>query len=116
MEMLSIVSSLGSIPLLILLLALLIIQVKEHKKQHLETSQKMEDIQKSFSTSLQKIVSEFNSSMVKLEARIVYIEQNYAEKSYVQEAVSGWRTEIQELGRRIDGYNKRIDRVMEIKT
>lgn len=80
MEFISVVNSLGSLPLFVLIVVIFILLLKEVKKDNEITR-----------TALQK-----------MEERIRIIEQDYAEKSYVQEINSNWRTEIRRIDEKLD--------------
>lgn len=130
MEFLSTVNSLGTVPLLVLITAIFILLVREVKKDgdHLRSS--LEAHRKEVDRALaeykagverqveaqNKAIAEYkvsvdrhievqNKQLEKLEERLRLVETEYAEKTYVQEINSGWRTEI----RRIDD---KLDRVL----
>lgn len=112
-EFLGMVASYGSFPLLVLLLVIIIIALKDHMKKHDEVDATLRTIQENIDNRFDAMSEQNDKTMGKLETRILYIEQNYAEKAYVQESVSGWRTEIRDLRRCIEDNNKRTDRIME---
>lgn len=115
LEFLGIVSSYGAVPLLVVLLVIIIIAMKDHSKKHDEMEASIGDLKASLEKRMAEQSTQADKAIGNLDKRILYMEQNYAEKSYVQETVSGWRMEIKDLGNRIDNYNRRIDRIMEVR-
>ncbi|MGP1418343.1 MAG: hypothetical protein ACTTJZ_00835 [Sphaerochaetaceae bacterium] len=115
LEFLGIVSSYGAVPLLVVLLVIIIIAMKDHSKKHDEMEASIGDLKASLEKRMAEQSAQADKAIGNLDKRILYMEQNYAEKSYVQETVSGWRMEIKDLGNRIDNYNRRIDRIMEVR-
>lgn len=112
MEFLSSVNSLGTIPLLILIIVIFILLFREIKGENRRLSKAFDD----HKAALDKVFGDYkedvdrqiksqNLIIEKMEARLRTVETDYAEKTYVQEAMSGWRTEI----RRIDD---KLDRVL----
>lgn len=112
-EFLGLVANYGSFPLLVLLFVIIIIALKDHKKKHAQVDEALRDIRQNIDDRFKEVSQQNDRTLGKLETRILYIEQNYAEKAYVQESVSGWRTEIRDLRRYIEDNNKRTDRIME---
>lgn len=109
MEFLSSVNSLGTVPLLILIVVIFILLFREVKKDNERTSArleaheaKMDKQMKEHRESVDKQISMQNRTVEKMEERLRAVEQDYATKTYVQEVVSGWREEIRRLNDKLD--------------
>lgn len=120
MEFTSVVNNLGSLPLLILIIVIFILLLKEVKKDNERTRSALQQYKahsdealkeykasidkqiKEHSTSTEKLLSNQNAALQKMEERIRIIEQDYADKAYVQEINSNWRTEIRRLDEKLD--------------
>lgn len=120
MEFTSVVNSLGSLPLLILIIVIFILLLKEVKKDNERTRTALQQYKqhsdeslkeykasidkqiKEHSTSTEKLLSNQNAALQKMEERIRIIEQDYADRAYVQEINSNWRTEIRRLDEKLD--------------
>lgn len=120
MEFTSVVNSLGSLPLLILIVVIFILLLKEVKKDNERTRTALQQYKqhsdeslkeykasidkqiKEHSASTEKLLSNQNAALQKMEERIRIIEQDYADRAYVQEINSNWRTEIRRLDEKLD--------------
>lgn len=123
MDFLSSVNSLGTVPMLVLITVIFILLVREVKKENENLSRSFDrhrqDVDKAleeyraaaervanvqnqaiaeYKVSTNKQIASQNTAIRKMEERLVAVEKDYAERTYVQEIVSGWRNEI----RRID--------------
>lgn len=123
MDFLSSVNSLGTVPMLVLITVIFILLVREVKKENENLSRSFDrhrqDVDKAleeyraaaervanvqneaiaeYKVSTNKQIASQNTAIRKMEERLVTVEKDYAERTYVQEIVSGWRNEI----RRID--------------
>ena len=123
MDFLSSVNSLGTVPMLVLITVIFILLVREVKKVNENLSRSFDwhrqDVDKAleeyraaaervanvqnqaiaeYKVSTNKQIASQNTAIRKMEERLVAVEKDYAERTYVQEIVSGWRNEI----RRID--------------
>lgn len=130
MDFLSSINSLGTVPLLVLITVIFILLVREVKRENENLShsfdrhrqdvdkalaeykagtERIADVQNKaiaeYKLSTDRQIASQNTALRKMEERLTAIEKDYAEKTYVQEAMSGWRTEI----RRIDD---KLDRVL----
>lgn len=123
MDFLSSVNSLGTVPMLVLITVIFILLVREVKKENEDLSRSFDrhrqDVDKAleeyragcervanvqnqaiaeYKVSTNKQIASQDAAIRKMEERLVRVEKDYAERTYVQEIVSGWRSEI----RRID--------------
>ena len=123
MDFLSSVNSLGTVPMLVLITVIFILLVREVKKENENLARSFDrhrqDVDKAldeyraaaervanvqneaiaeYKVSTNKQIASQNTAIRKMEERLVAVEKDYAERTYVQEIVSGWRNEI----RRID--------------
>ena len=123
MDFLSSVNSLGTVPMLVLITVIFILLVREVKKENENLSRSFDrhrqDVDKAleeyraaaervanvqneaiaeYKVSTNKQIASQNTAIRKMEERLVAVEKDYAERTYVQEIVSGWRNGI----RRID--------------
>lgn len=130
MDFLGTINALGTVPLLVLITVIFILLVREVKKDGDHLRSALEAHRKEVDRALaeykagverqveaqNKAIAEYkvsvdrhievqNKQLEKLEERLRLVETEYAEKTYVQEINSGWRTEI----RRIDD---KLDRVL----
>ncbi len=109
MEFLSTVNSLGIIPLLILMLVIFILLFKDIRKDNERMAQELKDHEEKISSSIkeykattEKQIAAQNAALEKMENRIRAVEMDYAEKTYVQEVNSSWRTEMRRIEDKID--------------
>ncbi len=123
MDFLSSVNSLGTVPMLVLITVIFILLVREVKRENENLSRSFDrhrqDVDKAleeyraaaervanvqnqaiaeYKVSTNKQIASQDAAIRKMEERLVAVEKDYAERTYVQEIVSGWRNEI----RRID--------------
>lgn len=122
MDFLSSVNSLGTVPMLVLITVIFILLVREVKKENEDLSRSFDrhrqDVDKAleeyragcervadaqnkaiaeYKLSTDRQIASQNSAIRKMEERLAAVEKNYAERTYVQEVVSGWRSEIRRL-------------------
>lgn len=109
MEFLGIIGRFGIAPLVTLLLIILIMIFKEIKKETGNIKGSILSLRASFEKEIEALEKRQNESEVKqdkiidsLERRIREIEASKTDIAYVQEAVSGWRSEIGKISDRID--------------
>lgn len=127
MDFLSTVNSLGTVPLLVLITAIFILLVREVKKDGDHLRSALESHRKEVDRALaeykagverqveaqNKAIAEYkvsvdrhieiqNKQLEKIEARLRMVETDYAEKTYVQDAMSGWRQEIRRIDDKLD--------------
>ncbi len=112
MEFLSSINSFGTVPLLILIVVIFILLFKEVKKENQALSRSFDKHKeyvdaaiKEYKETTDRQIEVQNKQLEKMEERLRSVETDYAEKTYIQEQMSGWRTEI----RRID---EKLDRVL----
>ena len=105
MEFLSSINSLGTVPLLILILVIFILLFKEVKKENQALSRSFDKHKEYVDAAIKEYKETTDKQIEKMEERLRSVETEYAEKTYIQEQMSGWRTEI----RRID---EKLDRVL----
>lgn len=117
MEFMSLINQFGTVPALILLVVLFYLLLKDTKKDLGGLSQGISSIKEDVRKQLEAADArneERNKKqdevIEKLNKRITYMEQNYADKSYVQESFGGWRSEIRDLGKRIDHFIMELSR------
>lgn len=122
MEFLSVFNSIGTPALILLVLVILFFMIKEIKRDNRELNSKFNEQQAAVSKSIagykeemrrqieelrnqQEIRNDKQDDLIKeLNNRINEVEKDYAKKIDIQEAVGGWRTEISNLGARIDSW------------
>ena len=122
MDFLSSVNSLGTVPMLVLITVIFILLVREVKRENEDLSRSFDrhrqDVDKAleeyragcervadaqnkaiaeYKLSTDRQIASQNSAIRKMEERLAAVEKNYAERTYVQEVVSGWRSEIRRL-------------------
>lgn len=109
MEFMSIINSFGSIPLLVLLIVIFILLLREVKKDNRDTRNSLDGFRnaiekqiKEHKLSTEKLIDNQNTAIEKMEERLRVIEQDYADKAYVQEINSNWRTEIRRIDEKLD--------------
>lgn len=109
MEFLSTVNSLGIVPLLILILVIFILLFKDIRKDNERMARELQDHEakisasiKEYKTTTEKQIAAQNAALEKMESRIRAVEMDYAEKTYVQEVNSSWRTEMRRIEDKID--------------
>ena len=109
MEFLSTVNSLGIVPLLILILVIFILLFKDIRKDNERMARELQDHEAKISASIkeykattEKQIAAQNAALEKMESRIRAVEMDYAEKTYVQEVNSSWRTEMRRIEDKID--------------
>jgi len=120
MEFLSIFNSIGTPALILLVLVILFFMIKEIKADNARMTARFEQSQKQVNDRIQQFRDEIKIEMAEqrkqqekkdakqdevaeqLANRLICVERDYAKKIDVQEAVGGWRTEINKLGDRID--------------
>lgn len=109
MEFLSTINSLGIIPLLVLMLVIFILLFKDIRKDNERMAQELKDHEekisssiKEYKTATEKQIAAQNAALEKMECRIRAVEMDYAEKTYVQEVNSSWRTEMRRIEDKID--------------
>lgn len=119
MEFLSTVAAIGTVPLLILLVVIFILILKNQKTENENIKKTLEEYRKGYSDGLNQIKTDmdnfrndFNKSLESVDSKICQIMKDYAEKTYVQEAVGGWRSEIRDVRQDIARYNERVDKVL----
>jgi len=123
MEFLNTVAAIGTVPLLILLVIIFILILKNQKNEYEAVKKELAALQKSTSDGMAQIKKEFQDSMTEfkqdhkdsmeaVDLKISQIMKDYAEKTYVQEAVGGWRNEVREIRQDIRVYNERVDKVL----
>ncbi|WP_148229000.1 hypothetical protein [Parasphaerochaeta coccoides] len=107
----SLVNQLGTVPILILLVVIFILLFKENKKANESLSRTISSLKDDVRKQLEAADARNEERNKKqdevietLNKRVSYVEQNYADKAYVQESFGGWRTEIRELGKRMDRF------------
>ena len=117
MEFMSLINQFGTVPILILLVVVVILLLKENKKDIDRLAEEVRSVKDAVREQLEAADSrneERNKKqdevIEKLNRRIAYVEQNYADKAYVQESFGGWRSEIRELGKRLDHFILEISR------
>lgn len=115
MDFLGTVNTLGAIPLLTLIVVIFILLFREVKKDNKRISEALE----SHSAKIDKQIREYkaitdrqieaqNIEIGKMEERLRIVESDYAKKTDVQEAISGWRMEIRHI-------NDKLDRILMSK-
>lgn len=109
MEFFSAINSIGTIPALILILVIFILLYKEVKKDNIGIAKELKSHEdaisqklKEYQETVDKQISMQNSLLEKLEDRLRAVETDYAEKTYVQECNSGWRTELRRVDEKLD--------------
>ncbi len=120
MEFLSIFNSIGTPALILLVLVILFFMIKEIKADNARMAARFEQSQGEVNKKIQQFRDEIKAEMAEqrkqqekkdarqdevaeqLANRLMSVERDYAKKIDVQEAVGGWRTEINKLGDRID--------------
>jgi len=122
MEFLSIFNSIGTPALILLVLVILFFMIKEIKADNARMAARFEQSQGEVNKKIQQFRDEIKAEMTEMRKqqekkdarqdevaeqlanRLMSVERDYAKKIDVQEAVGGWRTEINKLGDRIDMY------------
>lgn len=122
MEFLSIFNSIGTPALILLVLVILFFMIKEIKADNARMATRFEKSQGEVNAKIQQFRDEIKAEMTEMRKqqekkdarqdevaeqlanRLMSVERDYAKKIDVQEAVGGWRTEINKLGDRIDMY------------
>lgn len=122
MEFLSIFNSIGTPALILLVLVILFFMIKEIKADNARMAARFEKSQGEVNAKIQQFRDEIKAEMTEMRKqqekkdarqdevaeqlanRLMSVERDYAKKIDVQEAVGGWRTEINKLGDRIDMY------------
>lgn len=122
MEFLSIFNSIGTPALILLVLVILFFMIKEIKADNARMTARFEKSQGEVNAKIQQFRDEIKAEMTEMRKqqekkdarqdevaeqlanRLMSVERDYAKKIDVQEAVGGWRTEINKLGDRIDMY------------
>ena len=122
MEFLSVFNSIGTPALILLVLVILFFMIKEIKADNQRMSTRFDESQKSVNAKIASFRDEMKADIAEqrkqqekrdakqdevteqLANRLMSVERDYAKKIDVQEAVGGWRTEINKLGDRIDMY------------
>jgi len=120
MEFLSIFNSIGTPALILLVLVILFFMIKEIKADNARMAARFEQSQGEVNKKIQQFRDEIKAEMTEMRKqqekkdarqdevaeqlanRLMSVERDYAKKIDVQEAVGGWRTEINKLGDRID--------------
>lgn len=122
MEFLSIFNSIGTPALILLVLVILFFMIKEIKADNARMTARFEKSQGEVNAKIQQFRDEIKAETTEMRKqqekkdarqdevaeqlanRLMSVERDYAKKIDVQEAVGGWRTEINKLGDRIDMY------------
>ena len=109
MEFMSIINSIGTVPLLILILVIFILLIKDIRKDNdamarelKEHEAKLNSAIKEYKETTEKQISQQNLIIEKLDNRLRVVETDYAEKTYVQEVNSSWRSEIRHINDKLD--------------
>lgn len=117
MEFMSLINQFGVVPLLILLVVVFIQMLKGSKEKIDRLAEEVRSVKDAVREQLEAADSrneerskKQDEVIEKLNRRITYVEQNYADKAYVQESFGGWRSEIRDLGKRLDQFILEISR------
>lgn len=120
MEFLSVINSIGTIPLLVLIVVIFILLFREVKKDNQDTKNSLSIHKREMAENLAEYKRETAESLAEyktlvdkqlaaeekvlkeLDLRLRTVETDYAKKTDVQEALSGWRMEIRHLSDKID--------------
>lgn len=120
MEFLSIFNSIGTAPLILLVLVILFFMIKETRAGQARMEESFKDSEDELKKKISLFRDELRAEIADIRAqqekkdkaqdemiaqvadRLLNVEQNYAKKMDIQEAVGGWRMEINKLGERID--------------
>jgi septal ring factor EnvC (AmiA/AmiB activator) len=126
MEFLSAVNNVATVPSLILIVAIFVLLFREVKKSNDRLEADFRAHEKSVSSAISAIKAEIKEQLKaerdqqaardkkqddlleRLNARINEMERDYADKAYVQEAVGGWRTDMRDLGNRMDNIYMKV--------
>lgn len=130
MEFLSAINSVATIPTLILIVAVFILLFREVKKSNDRLEADFKAHEKSVFSSISSFKTEIKEQLQaerdrqaerdarqdellsRLDARLNEMERDYADKAYVQEAVGGWRTDMRDLGSRMDNIYMKVVEVV----